>query len=80
MKTPSLYHKSTVTSRLINRRSEEAPTLPVPRLNPHVRVALYRMATGRDVLLPITNGAAMNACLDSRDAQGMPYPELRIRL
>lgn len=79
MKTPTLYRKSTKTSRLINQE-QNTPSLPVPRINPHVRVGLYRMTTGRDVLLPITNGAAMNAYLDSLDAQGMPYPELRIRL
>jgi hypothetical protein len=31
MSTPRLNCNSTVTSRLINRRSEEAPTLLVPR-------------------------------------------------
>ena len=80
MKTPSLYHKSAVTTRLINRSPEEATTLTVPRLNPHVRVGLCRMATGEDLMLSITGGAALNADLDSLDAQGIPYPEMRIRL
>lgn len=79
MKTPTLYRKSTKTSRLIIQE-QNTPSLPVPLLSPHVRIGLYRLATGKDVMPPITNGAALNAYLDSLDAQGMLYPESGIRL
>lgn len=48
MKT--LYRKSTKTSSLINQE-QDTPSLPVPLLSPHVRIGLYRLATGRSVTL-----------------------------
>lgn len=79
MTTPSLYRKSRRTHRLINQQPTE-DSLPVPTLSPFVRLGLYRMMTGRNAMLSAGSGAQLNRELDRLDAQGLPYPELSIRL